>query len=176
MGKVTVICVNGVSRSGKDTFIDYLSKKVQMLVSHSTIDTVRSSLISGGMYDYREKGEKERAFLVAVKQAWIEYSDGPFEEVKRIVKNLEPPYKFASHIERVLLVVQVREKEEISKLVGHFGADIVTVKVVRPAVEPQPGDESVSDWNYDYTAYNDGDLEGLSTVADKFITFLSERN
>ena len=81
MSKVKVIVVNGLSRSGKDSFIKAVCKKVIASEVHSTIDTVKKSLILGGMLDPLKKGPEEREFLMVVKKAWINYNDGPLNEV-----------------------------------------------------------------------------------------------
>ena len=47
---VKVICVNGVSRSGKDTFIKFIREQSETtVVVHSTIDTIRKMLIESGL-------------------------------------------------------------------------------------------------------------------------------
>jgi len=173
MGKVRVICVNGLSRSGKDSFIRFVKDRAYS-VTHSTIDTVKSALIETGMLHPFNKTEKERAFLTAVKQAWIEYSDGPFKEVLEKVKDIERTYKFMNNIDHVFLFVQVREPSEMMKLAKHFWDSITTVLVERTGIEVQPGDEDVYEWNYDFFVKNDGSLEDLEKEADRFINFTNE--
>ena len=63
MGKVKVIVVNGLSRSGKDSFITAVQKKVPVAVEQSTILTVKDALEYFDMIDLRKKGPKERAFF-----------------------------------------------------------------------------------------------------------------
>ena len=174
MGKVTVIIVNGVSRSGKDTFIDHLAKKTQLLIKHSTIDTVKQALINAKMCDYRKKGKEEREFLALVKQAWIAYNNGPLKEVINKVDRLEKQYKFIYHIEKIFLTVQVREITEIMKLKDHFEEDLVSLLVVRDSVDPQhESDEYVEYWDYNFTVSNHGSLEQLESQVDSFLTFLN---
>jgi len=174
MNKVKVIVVNGLSRSGKDSFIEALRKKVPVLVEHSTIITVWDALLDYNMIDLKKKGPEEREFLAAVKQAWINYNDGPFFEVVHIAEELEKEYAFASGIDRVLFAVHVREPKEMRKLKQYFKKRMTTVLIKRPDTKPQPGDEEVNDWAYDHLVYNDGDLEDLDDKADRFITFLNE--
>jgi hypothetical protein len=170
MGKVKIICVNGVSRSGKDTFVDYLAEIAPLVVKHSTIDTVRKALIESKMLDYRKKGEKEREFLATVKQAWIKYDDGPFKEVLTEVAVLEKEYKYMSHVKEILFIVQVREIEEIQKLKNHFQDSFYSVLVVRDSVKFQhKTDKQVEDWNYDFMAVNNGLKEDLKKQAISFL-------
>jgi hypothetical protein len=175
MEKVKVIVVNGLSRSGKDSFIDAIRKKVPALIEHSTIYTVWDSLLYLDMINPIKKGPEEREFLAAVKQAWINYNEGPFKEVVHMADELEKEYAFTSNIDRVLLAVHVREPEEMKKLKRHFEDRMFTVKVTRPEITAQPGDENVNNWNYDFEVYNEGDLEYLDTLVDAFINFLNER-
>jgi|APSaa5957512622_1039677.scaffolds.fasta_scaffold76336_2 hypothetical protein len=177
MGKVTVIVVNGVSRSGKDTFIDYLAKKTQLLLRHSTIQRVFTALINSSMIVNGKKGKKEREFLASVKQAWITYSNGPLQEVTNKVDHLEEQYKFMQHIGNIFLTVQVREITEITKLKDHFKEDLVSLLVVRDSVDPQHvTDEYVEDWDYDFVVSNNGSLEQLESQVDGFLTFLNRRD
>ena len=178
MGKVKVIVVNGLSCSGKDSFIAAVTKKAPVVVSFSSIGTVRGALIGAGILDHKKKTEKERAFLVAVKQAWIEYSDGPYREVLKVVDNLEKACEFMNNIDRVLLFVQVREPKEIYKLYTHFMENFFSVLVERSEAILQPGDEGVLNFDYDFDVHNNGSLEDLETdlgkEADRFIQFLDE--
>ena len=175
MGKVKVIVVNGVSRSGKDSFIAAVREKVPVVVTQSTILTVKDALEYFDMIDLRKKGPKERAFLVAVKQAWIEYNDGPYKEVIQVVDELERIHKF-NDIDRVLLFVQVREPKEIYKLYTHFIENFFSVLVYRSEAKLQPGDEGVLNFDYDFDVHNNGSLEDLGKEADRFIQFLNEED
>ena len=175
MGKVKVIVINGYSRSGKDSFVDAVRKKIPKCYQHSTIDTVRYALEEYGMLPYGKKGEAERKFLQTVKKAWIEYNDGPTKEVIKHVLNLEKQYLFANNVDRILLFVHVREATEIYKLVQFFEDNCITVKVTRPNIKPQSGDEEVHKRHYDYEVYNDADIDDLDTLADYFLEFLNER-
>lgn len=173
MSKVKVIVVNGVSRSGKDIFIDYLIEIAPLVVKHSTIDKVKKSLAYDHMIDPRKKGKKEREFLAAVKQAWIKYNNGPFKEVLIETAVLEREYRFMTNVKDVLFVVQVREIEEIAKLKDHFQDDFCSVLIVRDSVDPQhETDEHVEDWDYDFTASNNGSKEGLRKQAVSFFQFI----
>jgi len=175
MGKVKIIVVNGVSRSGKDTFIDFLRTEVPVLIEHSTIKTVSQSLCDYSMLDYRKKGMKERKFLASVKQAWIEYNDGPFQEVVSRKNSLERDYKFQNNIDRILLVVQVREPEEIKKLSNFFDTDMWSVLVKRIGAKFQHiTDEFVEDWDYDFIIHNYGPLKDMEKHVNNFIYFLSK--
>ena len=114
--------------------------------------------------------------MVAVKQAWIEYNDGPFKEVVQVVDELERTYKFMNNIDRVLLFVQVREPKEIYKLYTHFIENFFSVLVYRSEAKLQPGDEGVLNFDYDFDVHNNGSLEDLGKEADRFIQFLNEED
>lgn len=175
MSKVKVIAINGLSRSGKDSFVDFVRKKVLVVFEHSTISKPKNALESRLMIHPHRKGEKERKFLNIVKKAWIEYNNGPFKEVVELVKTTESMHKFMTNINRVLFFVHVREPEEIRKLKNYFKDDFISVIVTKPRIEIQPGDEEVCDWIYDYEIYNESDLKWLDILADEFIVYLNER-
>jgi chloramphenicol 3-O-phosphotransferase len=75
--KTKVIAVNGYSRAGKGSFVNFVRKKVVKIYEHSTIDKVKNVLEEGLMIYPGRKTEKEREFLMSVKQAWIKYNNGP---------------------------------------------------------------------------------------------------
>ena len=127
------------------------------------------------MLDYRKKGMKERKFLASVKQAWIEYNDGPFQEVVSKKNSLERDYKFQNNINRILLVVQVREPEEIKKLSNFFDTDMWSVLVKRRGAESQHITDNFTEaWNYDYIVFNNDTLEQLEDNAKKCIAYINK--
>jgi len=172
MAKVKIICVNGFSRSGKDSFIAAVQKKVPVSEIHSTIDTVRNALAVTYMMDTTKKGPKERSFLMTVKKAWIDYNNGPLKEVVERVRQLELTYAYMNNVKEVLLFVQIREPQELYKIHTHFIANSSFVLVERPDILPQPGDEEVLDFDYEYEVLNNGTLEDLNNEATKFIQYL----
>lgn len=173
MNKIKVIVVNGVSRSGKNEFIDYMREKHQLLISHSTIDTIFKSLTQYGMIDKSKKGPKEREFLASVKQAWIEYNDGPFDEVKNLVSFLDERRKLTYNLKTTYLIVQVREPEEMQKLKDYFKEDFISILVVKDDVKPQhETDNHVNEWAYTYIVPNNGTLKDLEKQTDMIVRWI----
>ena len=175
MGKIKIVVVNGLSRSGKDSFIAAVRKKVVASRIHSTIATVKNALLICGMIAPNKKGPDERTFLTAVKKAWIKYNDGPLQEMIQKVVELEDSYKLSNNVTEVLLFIQVREPQEIYKIQQYFKPNFVSVLVTRLDVKPQPGDEEVFNYLYDLTVYNDGTFEDLDNEADRFLRFSKEK-
>jgi len=165
---VKVICVNGVSRSGKDTFIKFIREQSETtVVVHSTIDTIRKMLIESGLMVGDRKGIGEREFMVAVKQAWIKYSDGPYNQVIDKVLRIK---KFMEPADIILFFVQVREPQEIKKLKLYYGDDFITVVVKKKGIEAQIyNDMCVTDMEYDFVIENNGTVEDLKVRATHFL-------
>lgn len=169
MKKAKIIVINGVSRSGKDTFVKFLKNKTLGILEHSTIDTIVAALDDFNMIDISRKTTKEREFIATVKQAWIKYNNGPFEEVKHIVRRMAHAYKY------LILVIHVREPEEIKKLRDYFKEDFTSVLVIRDDAKPQhTTDNFVNMMDYDYMVYNNGTLEDLEKETVKFLEFLNK--
>ena len=88
--KTILVVVNGVSGSGKDSFINFCVEHLKTrgcpVWKHSTINTPKEMAKIGGW-----KGTKtpaSRVMLEDLKEWWIKYFDGPFVETCNIVKSI----------------------------------------------------------------------------------------
>ena len=171
--KIIIIIINGLSRTGKDSFVRFIKLEAVLSVikEHSTIGTVKRALLGNGMLN-ANKGPDEREFLNSVKKAWIKYNNGPFKQVVELAKNLELMYNQMYNIPQIYLFVHVREKEEIEKLKKHFKENCITVLIRKKEVEAQPGDEEVFNIEYDFEINNDGNLTDLNKKAVEFLKYL----
>lgn len=174
-----VLIVNGVARSGKDTFVDMLNKSESVfhIVRTSTIDKVKEIAAQMGC-DVINKSDADRKFLSDIKMAWTEFNDGIF---KSIVKMIDTEFDVAKNDsnfsqDTLIATVMCREPDEINKFVEYYGKKACkTILVERPGIEipDNHGDQSVFDYCYDYIITNDGDLEKLETTAYEFVGALT---
>lgn len=159
-----IIITNGSGTCGKDTFAEILSKYVTV-VKYSSIDFFKSLGKLGLMSE--EKGEKERLLLHRLKKAFIEYNDLPLYLCsQRIDKFLQTEYSD-------LLVIDIREPEEIEKIVKLY-PEIRTVLMINnnvPVIESNASDSGVFEYIYDFIVDNSGTLEMLEESA---LTLLKE--
>lgn len=156
--KKTIIIVNGMARSGKDTFCDIVYNKYQnrrfQVLKISSVDQIKECAKILG-WDGISKTLIDRKFLSDLKDLATEYCDSPFKyELKRIKEfyNLDKPG---------VLFIHIREPEEIAKLKQKY-PDIRTVLVRNPnvpVINNNTGDASVENYVYDYYIDNDGTLE-----------------
>ena len=165
-----VVIINGVGATGKNTFIDNVSK-VCATAYYSTIDAVKKSanvLINheaelGLMQatQYRdEKDDSYRSFLNAIKTAWTEYTDGPNVSIVEQVRNIIS-YNIENGEWRDIIFVDCREPENIEKIRAMIANNlqlIVLTVLIKGINSPEdytnPGDRSVYDFDYDIVINN----------------------
>lgn len=169
---IKVLIINGVARSGKDTFVDAIKShpSVTILTKYSTIDDVKSIAAQMGC-DPEVKSDKNRKFWSDIKCLWTEYNDGIF---KKITKGIDETFKNNNLRSDCLDVATVmcREPKEIQKFVNYYGTrNCVTILVERPGliISENMADQGVSDFCYDHIVANDGDLEKLDQLAYELI-------
>lgn len=170
-----VFIVNGMARSGKDTFIqyaiDYLESKAVLGHRFSTIDRVNTLLKELG-WDGTTKDEAYRKFASDMKRAWAEYNDGPNQFIYNQViaeykRNEEKPSVF---------FILCREPLEIYKLKKLFSGNCWTVQLQNSRVETITSNESdaaaAEEYEYDYGVTNEGTLEELKRDAELFSDYI----
>ncbi len=156
-----VIITNGTGGSGKDEFAKILNNHIPC-VKYSSIDLIKEIATLGGWDG--GKTEKDRKFLSDLKILFTEYNDAPFNDIKEIVDNFNDGY-----LETQLLVVDIREPNEIERAKKEFNA--ITVLVKNDNVKPitsNMADANVLNYNYDYIVDNSGTLEDLENEVFKF--------
>jgi len=180
-----VFCINGISLSGKDTFV----KCVQELLGFDKVGNI--STIDPVKVEYKNffgwEGEKtpiHRKNLNTLKNIWRETSNGPINW-SRYQMNIEYIIN-----QRDVLFIMVREFDEmldLVKLAVSIGYVAFTLQVVRdgldiPPVEQEFLDSHPKDFKYDITISNPTvdtfpDVPKLKQSAYDFIqTFLNMRN
>jgi len=159
-----IFYVNGVSRSGKDTFINTVMSYKHIDAKHiSTVDSVK--LIAKERFGWDGvKDEKGKMLLVTLRSAWGAYNEGPINEVARVVRDA-----ISSHTDVVF--VQSREFPEFIKMQARFGGE--TILVERPDAEIGPTEKIFLDmvpsrYMYDHYLFNAGTLDKWKTLSETF--------
>lgn len=181
--KINIIIINGKPRSGKDTVIEYMDNYCNInecarLLAYSTIDPVKHALAELG-WDMVSKSDDTRNLLAAMKQWWINYSDGPFRWCMDKVMNTV----YSMDEDDCVIIFQIREPSEIAKLTSAlnsiksaYGFNVHTLFVNRFSVaESQYGNEAdmyVAEYEYDVEIFNNGTLEELKKIVDGYMNNL----
>ena len=164
--------LNGVSASGKDTFVDFMYnlKDDVDVIHYSSITYVKSIAYDAGWDGNKDK--KGRNLLSGLKHLLTEYDNLPFKStvshVESYVKNMERhPYNCAGD---VLVFIDVREPEEIEEYKKYFNAKTVLIR--NPSAEEKVFNESdlnVLNYDYDIVIWNDSTKEHLLELAKEFV-------
>ena len=96
-----IIVINGTGGSGKDTFVEFVSK-YKKVFNFSSIDKVKEVARVIGWEG--KKTEKDRKFLSDLKKLTTEYNDMAFNSIKDAVQ------KFYSSDEEIMFI-HIREPE-----------------------------------------------------------------
>lgn len=116
-----------------------------------------------------QKTEKDRKFLSDLKRLTTEYNDMSFKSIEKVVK------EFLNSSSEILLI-HIREPEEIERAVKTFHAKTLLVKRVGLAnITTNYSDVSVENYNYDYIIENTT-LENLKEQAHQLINELRLAN
>ena len=157
-----IYITNGSGTNGKDSFARAIGKYVSTY-KYSSIDLVKKMLKVIGI-DEEPKTEEKRLLYSDMKDRLTKYGDIPFKDVESVVINFKN-----NHINAEVLLIDIREPEEIARAVKEFGAETILVR--NPNVEKitsNHADRDVENYNYDYIIENDGTLEQLDRVAELF--------
>ena len=101
-----IFITNGMARSGKDTFAEYLNDFVPTL-KYSSIDKVKDIAKQCGWDG--TKDEKSRKFLSDLKILTSKFNNMPFRAIKTTVD------QFKEDKEKRILLIDIREPKEIEK-------------------------------------------------------------
>lgn len=154
-----IIIINGTGGSGKDTFVEYVSKYARVY-NFSSVDKVKeiAKLIgwSGA------KTDKDRKFLSDLKKLTTEYNDMSFSSIKNAVD------KFKNSSDEIMFI-HIREPEEIKRAVSAFNAKTLLVKREGlNLITTNYSDANVENYKYDYIIKNTT-LEELEKNAEEFV-------
>lgn len=158
-----VYITNGSAENGKDTFAEFLGKYISVY-KYSSIDLVKEMFEVVGI-SKNDKTEKKRKLWSDGKDLLTRYDDIPFKDITSIVTDFKN-----NKIEGEVLLIDIREPEEITRAVEAFGAETILVrKPNTKKIESNHADANVENYEYDYIIENNGSLEQLDYVAHKFV-------
>ena len=169
---IKVLIMNGPAESGKDTVAEFI-KEVLLdwkIKQYSSIDYVKEVAKKNFNWD-SIKDTAGRNLLSAMKQIMIEYNDLP---TKKIIAKIEESIIF----EIDLLVVDIREKDEIQKLVDYCKNNNIqcnTCRVHNTSSEMNvensdlsvSGDKMYGKFDYCLHIYNNGSLYELKNKVQR---------
>lgn len=159
-----VIVINGMPRSGKDTFVSFASKYATT-TNFSSVDFVKDVARFAGWNG--EKDPKSRLFLSELKELLTEYDDIPYKKIA------EEIHWFKNQPEQELLFIHIREPGEIARIVRDFGAITILVKRANnQQIVSNDSDKYTESYNYDFVLNNDSDLDALDAKARGFVNYL----
>lgn len=164
-----ILFINGVARSGKDTFLNFLreewSKTLNAGVySYSTIDMFKRIARDHFKWD-GNKDEAGRKLLADLKFIYTRYN--PDFIVNFVNEKLQYVYSNPNTI----LTICAREPLEIALAKAHFGDQMTTVLIDRPGtyIPNNEADQEVFDYTYDYIIDNSSTLEELKETVKTFV-------
>lgn len=156
-----IFITNGMARCGKDTFAKILNEYIPTL-KYSSIDKVKDIAKLCGWNG--GKSEKDRKFLSDLKLLTSDYSDMPFQAIKNKIN------EFLSEENYSVMLIDIREPEEIEKAKKAFNAKTILIKNDRVKfINSNMADANVFNYNYDYTIENNGTLEEFRNNIKQFI-------
>ena len=165
-----VIVVNGSSSVGKDNFVNFFKKHYEYkCMNWSAIDKVKK--IAKRNFGWNgKKTDEARKFLSEIKRIWIEFNNGPFEDiVKKISKHLSKLSEIDQ--QNIIYFIHCREPYEIKKLADKYGDNCITILLKREdrEVPNNDSDKNVANYDYDFVIENNGNKKDLEKEAITFI-------
>lgn len=158
-----IFITNGSATNGKDTFAKMMGDYISTY-KYSSIDLVKDMLEFAGI-PQEPKTEEKRLLYSDTKDRLTKYDDIPFKDITSIVADFKN-----NKIESEVLLIDIREPEEIARAVKTFGAETILVRNPNAIkIESNHADRDVENYEYDYIIENDGTLEQLERVAKLFI-------
>ena len=170
--KKRVLITNGSGGCGKDTLAKIMGKYVNVQ-KISSIDIIKKIVepYTVEFTNIHGKDEKYRKLLSDVKQAFITFNDLPTKKME------EEVLSFLDNKEAQILIVDIREPEEIEKFKKIFPFGCVLCKTILlinnnvSTIHSNPSDDNVANYVYDYVLDNSYTLELLE---DSVITLLQD--
>lgn len=160
-----VFVVNGKPRAGKDTFAMILNRYMDVY-KYSAVTKVKEIATLCGWDGQKE--ERDRKFLHELKMLTSEYSDMSHQDVVNEINKYRN-----GEIEADVFVVDVREPEDIKRLVEEVGAITVFIKNDNvPAITSNAADANVENFEYDFVIPNNGTMKEFEDEIKLFMEFL----
>ncbi|MCM1062687.1 MAG: hypothetical protein NC452_20770 [Eubacterium sp.] len=156
-----IFILNGTAGAGKDTFAELLNKHIP--TKHiSSITPVKEAAKALGWNG--KKTDKARDFLCELKKFVNSQGDFIWDYLDKEVID------FQRSADTNILLIDIREPEEITKAVERYNAK--TIKVARPREfslsVTNSSDKNVDAYEYDYTVGNFGDINAFKKTVKHF--------
>lgn len=160
-----VFVVNGKPRAGKDTFAMILNRYMDVY-KYSAVTKVKEIATLCGWDGQKE--ERDRKFLHELKMLTSEYSDMSHQDVVNEINKYRN-----GEIEADVFVVDVREPEDIKRLVEEVGALTIFIENNNvPAITSNAADANVENFEYDFVIPNNGTMKEFEDEIKLFMEFL----
>jgi dephospho-CoA kinase len=169
-----IFVINGLPRSGKDTFVEFCQKHCNWCLNVSTVDFVKKVANYCGWDG--TKTPENRKFLSDLKDLLSEWDDIPYKKVYEeiiLFQNRVRVYDFDPDTDAIAFI-HCREPKEIERLCKELGAQslLITRGEVENNEQSNHADSEVFNYNYDYIISNDNSLQDLEDAAVRFLTGL----
>jgi hypothetical protein len=176
---INIVIINGPGRSGKDEFVLSCRDVIERqgldinVINYSSIETVRKACFHYFIAPETSKTDAVRVFLSKVKDAWIEFNNGPFFEFIHMIDKIAISlYSFQHH----LVFCHIREPEEIEKIKKYFepvqSISVNTLFLKRPGETIPECEKDKSCVNYQYDLEIENTSLGLKEEAIDFLDLL----
>lgn len=170
-----VVIVNGKPGVGKTTF-EKLARDIlgeAFCESRSTVDKVKEIAMHIGWNGVKDL--KSRKLLSDLKDICTEYNDMPITDIVKWLNMWEADLRYYNVSDHPhVFFIDDREPEHIQRLKEKLNA--ITVLIRRPGDEDietsNHADEKVFEYNYDWTIYNDGDIESFKNKTQAFLDWI----
>lgn len=180
--KTRVVIINGIPTAGKDTFVQMVADYCEIdesanVFNISSVEPIKDMLTGFGWNG--EKSDSIRDIIASIKNLWIATQNGP---TTFLFTNIYQ-YHMVHADEDNIIFCHIREPIEIEKLVGVLAGmkimGIVTTTVLVNRAESYRSTGVLADdiniinnYKYDSIIHNDGTLEQLKEMAEKFVDML----
>lgn len=155
-----IFVINGTGGSGKDTFVELVSKYAKVY-NISSVDKIKEIARYCGWNGKKE--EKDRKFLSDLKLLLTNYSDLPYLDIQNKIKQF---YENDAEI----MFIHIREPFEIERIVKTNNAKTILIKRKNlENIDSNISDSNVDNYNYDYYINNDGTLQDFDIKAEEFV-------
>lgn len=153
-----IIVINGISTSGKSTFVTLCHEINPKVIETSTVDFVKKVALYAGWNG--KKDELGRKLLNNLKKSLEEYNDIPNTKIDDfITKNSEN-----------IIFINVREPYNIEYYKRKYDAITLLIQNLRISTSKKNlADKNVFKYNYDFTVFNNGTLLDLKKKATYFL-------
>jgi hypothetical protein len=174
-GRCEIVIINGSGTAGKDETIRHASRLlagIHSVYNMSTIETVKQACRNFfGVDPEHDKTDAKRRFWSAVKAAWVQYNNGPFLEMQKMIEVLDAHHLYGDPAGRPIVFIHVREPDEIYKFKRHYGARChrLLVRNKRARVPDTTADRNVESGFYDYLIENNADQDELCAKVQAFL-------